>query len=254
MLKVNHLTKQFGGLTAMQNVSFEIVPNSITAIIGPNGAGKTTLFNMVTGIYAPTSGDILFGDSRINGYKPDQVSRKGIARTFQNIRLFANLTVIENVLVAMHQHLKGNLFTSIIGLPSIRQEERLAEVAAYQLLQYVGLSSFTNEVAANLSYGSQRKLEIARALAAKPQLLLLDEPAAGMNPKETKQLTDIISRIRSDFHVTIVLIEHDMKLVMGISEQIIVLDHGEKIAEGTPAEIRENQQVIAAYLGASAVH
>ncbi|WP_208615666.1 ABC transporter ATP-binding protein [Gottfriedia luciferensis] len=253
MLKTTNLTKSFGGLTAVNNVNIEIKKGSITAVIGPNGAGKTTFFNMITGVYTPTSGEILLGNESLVGLKPHAVNKKGIARTFQNIRLFSSMTALENVMVGMHQHLKYGVFSTLFHLPSYKKAEKVAMKEAYKWLEYVGLSDVYNEEASSLSYGAQRRLEIARALASKPSILLLDEPAAGMNPKETKELTDLIYQMRDDLNLTIVLIEHDMKLVMEISEYLFVLDHGEKIAEGKPLEIRNNQKVIEAYLGKSAV-
>nr|WP_304654836.1 ABC transporter ATP-binding protein [Sporolactobacillus sp. STSJ-5] len=252
-MEVKNLTKQFGGLTATSNINMNVEKNSITAVIGPNGAGKTTFFNMITAVYKPTAGDILLNGKSLVGLKPHQVSHYGITRTFQNIRLFNDMTVLENVMVGMHQNLKAHWVGTLLQLPHIRKMEEKAKVEAYDILKYVGLEDYVNENAGNLAYGAQRRLEIGRAMAAKPKVLLLDEPAAGMNPKETERLTNLIYDLRSKLDVTIILIEHDMKLVMKISDFIYVLDHGELIASGKPDEIRNNKRVIEAYLGKGAI-
>lgn len=252
ILEVKNLTKKFGGLTATSDITMNVEKNSITAVIGPNGAGKTTFFNMITAVYKPTSGDILLNEKSLVGLKPHQVCHFGITRTFQNIRLFNEQTVLENVLVGMHQQLKSHWVGTLLHFPSITREEEEAKVEAYKILEYVGLEDSLNESAGNLPYGAQRRLEIARAIASKPKILLLDEPAAGMNPKETKSLTDLIHDMRTRLDVTIILIEHDMRLVMEISDYIYVLDHGELIASGKPDDIRNNKRVIEAYLGKEA--
>jgi branched-chain amino acid transport system ATP-binding protein len=240
----------FGGLMAVSDVSIDVAPKSIVSIIGPNGAGKTTFFNMLTGLYRPTAGRILFDGRDVTGTRPDLITAAGVARTFQNIRLFSTMTALENVMVGCHARMKAGLFGSILRTPSVRREEAEVRKKAHEMLEYVGLGSDLHEqTAANLSYGDQRRVEIARALASEPRLLLLDEPTAGMNPQESQQLTEFMDQMRRELDLTILLIEHDMKVVMGVSEHIWVLDHGEKIAEGEPEAIRANDRVIEAYLG-----
>ncbi|WP_017413447.1 ABC transporter ATP-binding protein [Clostridium tunisiense] len=249
LLKTNSATMQFGGLTAVNEFNLSIREGEIVALIGPNGAGKTTAFNMVTGVYTPTKGRITYEGKDITGNRPDLITKKGIARTFQNIRLFKELSVIDNVLIANHLHLKSGLVSALLKLPSYKREERAIREKSLALIERVGLMDVMNEKASSLPYGKQRRLEIARALATNPRLLLLDEPAAGMNPKETEELTEFIKEIRDEYDLTIFMIEHHMQVVMGISDRIYVLDYGVTIAQGTPHEIQNNQKVIEAYLG-----
>jgi len=253
ILSVKKLTKSFGGLTAVSKVSMEINEGELVGLIGPNGAGKTTLFNLLTGVYVPSSGTITLNingkDKSLGGLKPYTICKNGVARTFQNIRLFRDLTVLDNVRIAMHKNVKYGLISSFLHLPSYKKEEAELIKQSMELLEILKLDHKKDELAKNLPYGEQRHLEIARALATNPSLLLLDEPAAGMNPAETAQLTELIGWIREKFNLTILLIEHDMSLVMGICERIYVLDYGMVIASGTPDKIKTNERVIKAYLG-----
>ena len=253
LLAATDVSKIFGGLVAVDGIDFSIAPRSIVSIIGPNGAGKTTFFNMLTGLYKPSTGQIAFADNDITGRRPDKIMAMGVARTFQNIRLFSTMTAVENVMVGQHARMKAGLFGSVLRTPAVRKEEVRVREKAREMLDYVGLrKSEFDQISINLAYGDQRRVEIARALASDPSLLLLDEPTAGMNPNESARLTEFMNTLRDDRGLTILLIEHDMKVVMGVSEHITVLDHGEKIAEGLPQEIRDNDRVVEAYLGTKA--
>jgi branched-chain amino acid transport system ATP-binding protein len=250
-LQADNISVKFGGLVAVDDVSFDIPTGGVVSLIGPNGAGKTTFFNVLTGLYKPTSGTVTFDSKNITANPPHKIAQAGVARTFQNIRLFGLMTAEENVMVAMHSHLKSGIISTILGTKKQRTEERESKKIARELLEFVGIGNTADQFARNLSYGDQRRLEVARALALKPKVLLLDEPTAGMNPQESKTFVDFVYRVRDEKDVSILLIEHDMSVVMKVSERITVLDRGQKIAEGTPDEIKSNKRVIEAYLGKS---
>jgi branched-chain amino acid transport system ATP-binding protein len=251
MLEIKNLTKSFGGVTAVQDVSFKISEGTIHSVIGPNGAGKTTLFNLITGVYTPTSGEILFKSENVAGMPPEQLARRRMSRTFQNLQVCMNMSAIDNVMVGAHLRLDQSVFAAMFRWPALRRADKACREEAAQLMDFVGVGKYANAHASQMPYGALKRLEIARAMAAKPQILLLDEPAAGLNHTETAEIEALIRKV-ADSGVTVVLVEHDMKLVMNLSHHILVLDYGKKLAEGSAAEVRANPDVIAAYLGASA--
>jgi branched-chain amino acid transport system ATP-binding protein len=251
MLAIRNLCKRFGGVHAVQDVSFTVRKGAIHSVIGPNGAGKTTLFNLVTGVYTPTSGQVLFGGENVAGMAPDALARRGMSRTFQNLQVCMNMTALDNVMVGSHLRLNQNLFASMLRLPAVRRADAACRDEAAELMKFVGVGKHLDADASQMSYGALKRLEIARALAARPKILLLDEPAAGLNHTETGEIEELIRKVAQS-GVTVVLVEHDMKLVMNLSDHILVLDYGKTLAEGTAAEVRANPNVIAAYLGAAA--